>query len=290
VDTETWDHERAGDLAELLELALPDERLTADELLGVCWDDDGVGRSTVLGCPGGEGAIAVAVRPTEGAPETPVGVVTLLVVEPAAQAQGRGRALLEAAHEWAFDEGGAQAVVAGGLVPWYLFPGVDVRFTRALSLAEAIGYRETGAALNLSCSTSVRAKPPAGVALRRVLDEPDAAAVDDLCRVHWPYWRAEAARGVEHGACHAAFDSADGGIVGFACHSVNRGGWVGPIGVNPERQRGGVGGALLSALFVDLRVARHATAEIAWIGPIGFYAKVAGAVVSRVFRTAVFTR
>jgi hypothetical protein len=33
-------------------------------------------------------------------------------------------------------------------------------------------------------------------------------------------------------------------------------------------------------------VAGHRDAEIAWVGPVAFYAKAAGAAVSRVFRTA----
>jgi hypothetical protein len=48
-----------------------------------------------------------------------------------------------------------------------------------------------------------------------------------------------------------------------------------------------VGAALLSAACRDLRAAGHADAEIAWVGPVGFYAKAAGATVSRVFRTLV---
>jgi mycothiol synthase len=80
-------------------------------------------------------------------------------------------------------------------------------------------------------------------------------------------------------------DGATGHTIGFACHSVNRAGWVGPIGVDPAHQRGGVGAAMLSALCTDLQAAGHADAEIAWIGPIGFYAKTAGAAVSRAFVT-----
>jgi predicted N-acetyltransferase YhbS len=66
---------------------------------------------------------------------------------------------------------------------------------------------------------------------------------------------------------------------------VNRHGWIGPMATDPERRRAGVGRALLGALCADLAAQRLAEAEIAWVGPIGFYAK-AGARVSRVFRTA----
>jgi hypothetical protein len=45
---------------------------------------------------------------------------------------------------------------------------------------------------------------------------------------------------------------------------------------------------LLGAVCASLAEAGHVDADIAWVGPIGFYAKV-GAVVSRVFRTAKLT-
>jgi predicted N-acetyltransferase YhbS len=69
---------------------------------------------------------------------------------------------------------------------------------------------------------------------------------------------------------------------------VNRSGWIGPMATDPERQRAGVGRSVLSAVCASLSAAGHAEADIAWVGPIGFYAK-AGAVVSRVFRNAKLT-
>jgi predicted N-acetyltransferase YhbS len=130
----------------------------------------------------------------------------------------------------------------------------------------------------------VRLAPPDGVTIRRVVDDADAAAVVDLCRRAFaPAWRKEAARGIDHGACHGAFD-ADGALLGFAAHSVNRAGWFGPTGVDPDRQRGGIGGPLLAACLEDLRIAGFERCEISWIGPIGFYAKAAGAEIGRTFR------
>jgi hypothetical protein len=75
--------------------------------------------------------------------------------------------------------------------------------------------------------------------------------------------------------------------VGFACHSVNRAGWIGPMATDPRWGRGGIGASLLSALCQDLMIAGRRDAEIAWVGPVGFYAKTAGAAVSRVFRSYV---
>jgi len=92
------------------------------------------------------------------------GVVLLLAVAPDAEGHGLGRSLLDVATAWAFDHGAAR-VVLGGLAPFYLWPGVDVRFTRMLALADSAGFRETGAALNLTCPTGFRQDPPADASI-----------------------------------------------------------------------------------------------------------------------------
>jgi GNAT superfamily N-acetyltransferase len=214
--------------------------------------------------------------------------VKLLAVEPAAQAYGHGHRLLAAAHEWAW-QAGAGEMRAGDAAPFYLWPGIDVRMTRTLCLFESAGYWPTGASLNMSCTTTHRAPPPRGVAIHRVVSDAEAAAILAFVGRIWPNWVAETERGIEHGSCHAAAD-ADGTIVGFACHSVNRAGWVGPMGTDPTAQHHGVGSALLGELCKDLMVAGLTDAEIAWVGPVGFYAKAAGASVSRAFRTVVLRR
>lgn len=260
-------------LLALVEAAMPGEGLSTDDLLGVCWDQD-EGPTVVLGDE--VGAVSAAVR--HG-----VGAIQLLAVTPAARREGRGRALLDESTSWAFDNGAGWLTI-GAAPPWYLWPGIDVRWTAGLVLAESAGFTDQGAALNMSCPTSVRIPPPDGVTIRRIVEDDDAAAVIELCRRAFaPAWRKEATRGIEHGACHAAFDDS-GTLLGFATHSVNRAGWFGPTGVDPERQRGGVGGPLLAACLQDLRVAGLDRCEISWIGPVGFYAKAAGAEISRTFR------
>jgi GNAT superfamily N-acetyltransferase len=273
---ELWGPDRCSELAALAEAAMPHERLTADELLACCWDDPGV----VLGLPDGRGAVAACVQ-QHG--DRTVGFLKLVAVEPVAQRLGHGTALLAAAEAWAFGHGAAE-VRAGASAPFYLWPGVDVRATGALCLFEAAGYLAGGAELNMSCPATFRAKPPAGIEVRRVLEDPDAMAVVALTRAHWPNWEAELTRAIEHGSCHAGFAD-DGAAVGYGCHSVNRAGWVGPMATDPTRQHRGVGAALLGEVCRDLMTAGYPDAEISWVGPVGFYAKAAGASVSRVFRS-----
>ena len=270
-----WARDQAGRLTALVDDCLPGEHLSEDELVACCWDDPGV----VVALDDGSGAVAAVARGDTA-------FLRLLTVAPHARRLGHGRALVTAAEDWA-RAAGCGTLLPGPSAPFYLWPGVDVRWTPALALFESAGYRVVGADLNMSCPTSFRADPPAGVGVDRVIEDADADAVLAFCADAFPHWVAELARGIEHAACLVATDTATGDVAGFCCHSVNRAGWVGPMATDPNRRGQGVGAALLSAACRDLRAAGHADAEIAWVGPVGFYAKAAGATVSRVFRTLV---
>jgi GNAT superfamily N-acetyltransferase len=270
-----WERHQADRLATLVGDCFPTEQLTQDELVACCWDDPGV----VLAVDDGSAAVAAVARGTTG-------FIRVLAVAPHARRLGHGRALVAAAERWA-RHAGCTTMVPGPSAPFYLWPGIDLQWTPALALFEAAGYAPVGAELNMSCPTSFRVEPPVGLTVDRVIEDADAADVVAFCARAFPHWVAELERGIEHAACLLARDTATGEVAGFCCHSVNRAAWVGPMATDPRRQQQGVGASLLAAACRDLRAAGHADAEIAWVGPVGFYAKAAGATVSRVFRTVV---
>jgi GNAT superfamily N-acetyltransferase len=212
--------------------------------------------------------------------DTAVAWLLLLAVHPGRQRHRRGRILLDAAAHRA-RELGAVELHLGNAAPRYVWPGVDFRFTAALALFESAGFEPYGAECNMAIGTGFRAEPPAGVAVERA----NRGAVD-FARRHYPHWVDETARAVGKGTCFAA--RVDDETVGFACHSANRAGWIGPMATDPYRQHRGLGRTLLSAVCADLEQRGHAEGDIAWVGPLGFYAKC-GARVSRVFRTAKLT-
>jgi len=296
--TETWSRDRSRDLAMLLERAMPDEELSEDELLACCWDDPDPAES---GDPAGvvlaridddatdevRGAVAAVVRSFGTEPDrVRLAWVKLIAVDPAARRGGVGHELLAAIEAWAWDQGATELHLAGS-APFYLWPGVDAAATEMLCLVESRGYKNVGSDVNMALGTGFRSAPPEGVVLRRVITDDDVVAIEALLATHWPEWLDEARRAIEHGCCHGAFYAPDepGGprAVGFACHSVSRAGWLGPMGTDPGLQQGGVGSALLGQVCRDLQIAEFATTEICWVGPARFYAKN-GATVSRVFR------
>lgn len=259
-------------LARLVSAALPDEGLTAADLETCCYGPD----MEVLG---DEGAAAALTLKRFG--DVAGAWLLLLAVHPDHRRQGRGRALVAECAARA-RRAGAPDLHLGTAFPRYVWPGVDFRFTAALALFEAVGFDPYGAACNMTIPTSFRAGSPAGTAVERE-DSDGAAALAARC---FPHWSDEVERGVAASTCFAA--RAGGDTVGFACHSVNRAGWIGPMATDPERQHAGVGRSLLAAVCAALAADGRADAEIAWVGPVGFYAK-AGARVSRVFRNAKLT-
>ena len=130
----------------------------------------------------------------------------------------------------------------------------------------------------MSVPAAFRHPVPDGVDIRRTLADTDAAAVDALVGREWPNWVRRATTGGRTGHVLAAFDTASGDAVAFACHSVNRAGWFGPTGTAPSHRHRSIGLALLGEVCTDLQVAGFHDVEICWIGPVGFYAAAGGSI------------
>lgn len=255
-----WPRERAADLVALL------PELTVEDATRVLWDDAG---GFVLGPSDGSAAIAGIKRGDRG-------FVRCVAVAAGRRRAGTATALLRAAE----DRLATSTLYVGGEAPFYLWPGVDAMCTDALAFFEARGFLRAGVELNMTCPAAHVAAPPPGICIDRVADGGRAI---EFVRAQWPHWVPEAERAIELGTCFVATEGDDGGVVGFIGHSVNRRGWLGPMGTVPVKQGGGVGTALVAAVCADARAAGRTSVEIAWVGPVGFYAKAVGAVVSRAF-------
>ncbi|MFD9502820.1 GNAT family N-acetyltransferase [Streptomyces sp. NPDC060035] len=241
------------------------------------------------------GLALAAIRPaTASAPTT--GHTDLLAVHPRVQGRGIGRALL-ARSEGLLASAGADQLMIRGRPPYYAWPGIDIRYTRAVCLAESSGYTRGPEGLNMS--VDLRTAPLAtaddearlaaeGVTVRRL------APADEIPFLAWMTqwggsWDGEAARALTYDPPRghvAVREGADGpAYVGFACHGVNRRSWFGPMGTESSERGLGVGTVLLRRCLADQRAAGLDEAEIGWTAPIHFYARGVDARLGRVFWT-----
>jgi GNAT superfamily N-acetyltransferase len=135
----------------------------------------------------------------------------------------------------------------------------------------------------MAMTTAYRASTPAGIEVRRVVDG-DVDDLQALIDAHWPLLLTEMQIAHARGSLWTA--RAGGRLVGFSAHSTMRTGWIGPMGTAPDHRGRGVGAALLSAACEDLQQRGIPAADIAWVGPVEYFA-AKGARVTRTFERYV---
>ncbi|MBW9209563.1 GNAT family N-acetyltransferase [Mumia sp. zg.B21] len=215
--------------------------------------------------------------------------VTVVVVGEGHRRSGVGRLLMTALEEAAAARG-ATGIQAGGSAPAYWWPGVDTADEGTTAFFAACGYEPPDGppATNLDVDLAthvdlVRAATPASVPLRRLRLE-EWPAFEAWMRETWgETWAAEAGAALlrQPVSCFVAVE--DGAYLGFAAYDTNRAGWFGPMGSSPAARGRGIGSALLRACLSDYVDAGRTSCEIAWVGPVDFYARTVGAVPGRTF-------
>lgn len=224
----------------------------------------------------------------------------LLAIDPAHRGRGHGRRLLAACEELA-RAAGATALHALDQPGNYLAPGVDQRNTETLAWLARRGFASAGAP-RTNLVTSLRGNPkvspqraaevaaavarhPAGYRVRRATLADAATLLPAIAAQFggaWPF-EVERALHLPEPGVHLAEQA--GALCAFAAHDGNNQGlgWFGPAGTWPAHRGRRLGEALLLACLADLARTAAPTAEIAWIGPEGFYESSCGIAGRRIF-------
>ncbi|WP_238008762.1 GNAT family N-acetyltransferase [Dactylosporangium sp. AC04546] len=216
-----------------------------------------------------------------------LGYVELLAVRASARRRGLGSQLLAAAED-RLRALGCERVRLGGNPPCYAWPGVDVRYTAAVCLAQKRGYGLEDTAWNMTADLRRESddaerdeKRLAGVGVKVMEAPPETSEwVRSIWGDGWA-WEVGQSIGRDGAGCYVAVR--DGEILGFAAYGANRPSWFGPMGTAPAAEGLGVGRVLLRRCLADQRANRHDTAQIGWAGPIAFYSKAVGARIERIF-------
>ncbi|MGC5019910.1 GNAT family N-acetyltransferase [Micromonospora sp. DT47] len=276
-------------------LDLPEDAAEANALVDTLWTRAAADRTVVAsGAYAGDELVGVLIG-SLAAGDPRLGHVDLMAVDPTWRRRGVGRALLADAERRLAGLGAAEVLLAGN-PPYYAWPGIDVRYTPAVCVALALGYRQDRTAWNMTAdlsydgSPALRTTEPAerrlagqGVVVRRA-EPADLPALAAFARSTFGgLWDAELAGSVgrDGAGCHLA--ERDGELLGFAAWGSSRPSWFGPMGTAPAAEGSGIGGVLLRRCLRDQRAAGVGAAQIGWVGPVPFYSGSAGARIERVF-------
>ncbi|TNH29535.1 GNAT family N-acetyltransferase [Micromonospora orduensis] len=276
-------------------LDLPEDATEAASIVDALWPRAAADRP-VVGLGAHRGADLVGVLLCSVSPTDPgVGHVDLVAVLPDQRRRGVARALLARAEAVLAERGVAEVLLAGN-PPYYAWPGIDVRYTAAVCVALALGYRQDRTAWNMTADLSYDGSPALrsteaaerrlaerGITVRRA-EPADLPALTAFARATFGgAWDGEVAGSVGRASagCHLA--EKDGALLGFAAYGSSRPSWFGPMGTAPAAEGSGIGGVLLRRCLRDQRAEGLDRAQIGWVGPVPFYSGSAGARIERVF-------
>ncbi len=219
------------------------------------------------------------------------GWIKLLAVAPAHRRQGLGTALL-AQLEQCFRTAGAQQLDTLG-APHYLWPGVDVRYTPACLLFQRAGFAEHRYTVNMAVDLAGQTFDTAaeelelsrsGYAIYRA-DKAALPVLQDFIRKEWAAWCDEVAITLGNDPVSMFYATRAGVPVAFAAYDTSMfPGTFGPMGTDAACRGKGVGAVLLKKCLRDMKDLGYPRCEVAWVGPVGFYARHVGAHICRVFR------
>jgi len=123
-------------------------------------------------------------------------------------------------------------------------------------------------------------KPRAnGVEIRRALSPEKHLVCDWAGSAFSRGWQSEAEVGFSRSPVSVFIATKDGRCVGFCCYDTTLRGFYGPVGVDKDERRSGIGAALSLATLHAMRHEGYGYAVIGWAGPVEFYAKICGATV-----------
>lgn len=231
---------------------------------------------------------------------TALGFIDLIAVTQTARSQGIGSLLLANAEEDLRSSGCSTARV-GANSPYYLWPGVDVRYLPALAFFHKSGYRQSGMALSLAVPEDINrfdVRPYERKLLTQQISIRKANAEDcewlkrDLRSKWTSSWIDQVLAAVSPRTIASNFG--DSGLyvacreercVGFCAWGVNRPNQVGPLGTDPQCRGRGVGRVLLLRCLEDQVARGIAPIELSWAGPLGFFSRHFGATTSRAMVT-----
>ncbi len=220
------------------------------------------------------------------------GYIKCFVVDHSLHRQGIGRQLFREA-EQRFIAQKATRIRIGEAPVNYLQPGIDTRYSQAVSFLKAMDFHPFDTTLMMQTDLTVQefSTESEAKALAKRNIEIIRAGYEDMQDVfgfvdsNFPRWHTQVMLTYNSLPVSLHLARHQGTIVGFAAHNTNNfgNGWFGPIAVLPELQKKGIGKVLLKRCMQDMKDWGLEQALIPWAEPPLFFEKTVKARVVRDF-------
>ena len=221
------------------------------------------------------------------------GWLKLFGIDQTYRRQGFGKAMLKKL-EALFKSEGCNQIHVLNAAPYYLTPGLDVRYTDAFCFLHSNGYQLDNYVHNMSVdlqkndfdfSQSDKLLSSLEVTIERLAPQNHAEYLQWVSDTWGGGWAAESCNGLKNDPI-TTFITRDKhkAIRGFASYDVTmfRGGF-GPTGVDEKLRGLGIGKALLLRCLLDMKQRGYPRCEIVLVGPISFYTHTVGAKICATF-------
>ncbi len=235
------------------------------------------------------GFLSGVIRDTE---EGKIGYIKLIVVHTKHRRRGIGTLLYQEAEKFFLNQGAREIRVYD--VPFnYFMPGIDPRYTPAISFFETLGFKRFSDTANMTVNlktvdfntkTMEEKLKEDGIVISRATPEEKREILDFIGK-NFPHWVFEVNNAFSFSPITLHIARYKGSIKAFAAHNCNNfnTGWFGPMGSHISVRGRGIGNVLLKRCLNDMKKAGLTQATIPWVGPIRFYSYHVNAVVTRVF-------
>jgi len=216
----------------------------------------------------------------------------LFAVDKGRRRSGIGSGILSEI-EGRFRSSGVERLHTLNSSPYFVTPGLDVRYTEAFCLLQGHRYQLDRYVHNMEVdlisndfdtSGSESGLANQGIFIKR-MDHDDEPALRPWVHRNWgSSWATEACIGLRNDpvTTHVAIKNAN--IVGFATYDVMvLAGSFGPTAVEESVRGLGLGKVLLFRCLGDMKQRGDRTCEIIWVGPIAYYAHTVDARISSTY-------
>jgi GNAT superfamily N-acetyltransferase len=211
-----------------------------------------------------------------------VGWIKLFCVSEKHRRKGIGSLMLQELEE-KFKAAGVERLRLCDYPGWTLFSGVDLMYEDAIAFLQAKGFQKAGEAvdyeidlLDFHVPRTVASLRTEGVTVRRARPEERDRFSKWATDVFSPFWGYEVSEAFKFPQPKLWIAEEEERVLGFSVYSALEPHWFGPIGVDPDSRKKGLGSLLLFNSLVSMREEGQRLAVIPWTEHLFFYSQVPG--------------